>query len=72
MKLAVCPANPGLVVRVAAVGASLVNENVPTVDSAVAPGISPKVEVELAALVGGWVCSTTPALSSPVIQTIPK
>ena len=31
-----------------------------------APGISPKVGVELATLVGGWVCSTTPALSKVV------
>jgi len=70
-KLAVCPVSPGLVARVAAVGVSLVGENVPTVDSAEAPGIRPKVGDELAALVGGWVCSTTPAISSPVIQIIP-
>ena len=58
--------------RVVAVGVSLVNENVPTVAGAVAPGISPRVGVKLAALVGGWVCSNTPAISSPVIQIISK
>jgi len=35
-------------------------------DSAVVSGISPEVGVKLAALVGGWVCCTTPTLSSPV------
>ena len=72
VKLAVCPVSPGLVARVAAVGVSLVGENVPTVDSAEALASALRLEMSWPHLLVGGCVPPPPAIFSPVIQIIPE